>query len=87
MRLTTSLAAFLATTGVALAHTGHGTHTDGGLVHGFMHPIGGMDHLLAMVGVGLLAYLVGERSGSAKALWLVPAAFVASWAWSARYCR
>jgi urease accessory protein len=80
MRLITSLAAFLATTGAALAHTGHGAHTDGGFTHGFMHPIGGADHLLAMVGVGLLAYLVSERSGSAKALWLVPAAFITAMA-------
>jgi urease accessory protein len=76
MRLITSLAAFFATTGATLAHTGDATHTDSGFLHGFMHPVGGADHLLAMVGVGLLAYLVSERRESMKALWLIPAAFV-----------
>jgi urease accessory protein len=53
----------------AYAHTGVGdTH---GLVHGFMHPLGGLDHILAMVAVGLFAAHLGGR-----ALWLVPAAFV-----------
>ena len=53
----------------ALAHTGHGDHS--GFIHGFMHPIGGLDHILAMVTVGLLAYQLGGR-----ALWLVPASFL-----------
>lgn len=56
--------------GVALAHTGVGDA--GGFVHGFAHPIGGLDHVLAMVLVGLFAWQLGGR-----ALWLVPAAFVA----------
>ncbi|WP_435103332.1 HupE/UreJ family protein [Arhodomonas sp. AD133] len=55
---------------LALAHTGVGA--TGGLVHGFMHPIGGLDHILAMLGVGLVAANLGGR-----ALWLVPASFVA----------
>jgi urease accessory protein len=54
----------------ALAHTGAGdTH---GVVHGFMHPVTGLDHVLAMVAVGILAALLGGR-----AIWLVPASFVA----------
>jgi urease accessory protein len=53
----------------ALAHTGHSDVS--GLVAGFMHPIGGADHVLAMVTVGLLASLLGGR-----ALWAVPASFV-----------
>ena len=57
--------------GVAFAHVGVGdTH---GFAHGFMHPIGGLDHVLAMVGVGLFAARLGGR-----ALWLVPLAFVAT---------
>lgn len=56
--------------GVALAHTGVGD--TGGFVHGFAHPIGGLDHVLAMVLVGVLAWQLGGR-----ALWLVPSAFVA----------
>lgn len=53
----------------ALAHSGHGlTH---GFTAGFQHPFGGVDHLLAMFAVGLLAVQLGGR-----AIWLVPAAFV-----------
>ncbi len=54
----------------ASAHVGHGeTH---GLMHGFMHPIGGADHMLAMIAVGMLAAVLGGR-----ALWMVPASFMA----------
>lgn len=53
----------------ALAHTGVG---DGhGFVHGFAHPLGGLDHILAMVTVGIFAWQIGGR-----ALWLVPTTFV-----------
>jgi urease accessory protein len=41
-------------------------------MHGFEHPIGGLDHVLAMVMVGILACQLGGR-----ALWLVPPTFVA----------
>jgi urease accessory protein len=37
-----------------------------------MHPVTGLDHVLAMVAVGILAALLGGR-----AIWLVPASFVA----------
>src|SRR5215471_4468776 len=53
----------------AFAHTGHGDTA--GFFHGFVHPLGGLDHILVMVAVGLLAYQLGGR-----ALWLVPSAFV-----------
>lgn len=56
--------------GMALAHTGAGDST--GLMHGFTHPLGGADHLLAMVAVGLWAAQMGGR-----ALWVVPSTFVA----------
>jgi urease accessory protein len=62
-------AIFLALTSAALAHTGHG-HASG-FTHGFMHPIGGLDHVLAMVAVGLYGAMIGGR-----ALWLVPATFI-----------
>lgn len=68
-----SLPLLLPTTGVALAHPGPGEAT--GFVHGFMHPVGGLDHVLAMVAVGLLAAHLGGRS-----LWLVPAAFMTAMA-------
>lgn len=54
----------------ALAHTGIGD--TGGFAHGFWHPIGGLDHVLAMVAVGAFAARLGGR-----ALWIVPTAFVA----------
>jgi urease accessory protein len=66
-------AALVAIPGAALAHTGHGDAS--GIAHGFMHPIGGLDHVLAMVAVGLYAALLGGR-----ALWLVPAAFIGTMA-------
>ncbi len=54
----------------ALAHPGLTHH-----VHGFMagvsHPLTGLDHLLAMLSVGLWASQKGGR-----ALWIWPAAFV-----------
>ncbi|MGE0213876.1 MAG: HupE/UreJ family protein [Parvibaculaceae bacterium] len=53
----------------AFAHTGVGD--TGGFAHGFLHPVGGLDHILAMVAVGMFAAHLGGR-----ALWLVPAAFV-----------
>jgi urease accessory protein len=54
---------------MALAHTGHAEPS--GFMHGFAHPIAGIDHVLAMVAVGLLAAHIGGR-----ALWLVPLSFV-----------
>ena len=63
-------AACILAPGAALAHTGAGG-TDG-IVHGLMHPVTGLDHVLAMVAVGVLAAFIGGR-----ALWLVPASFVA----------
>jgi urease accessory protein len=59
---------------LALAHPGIPGHTHD-LASGFMHPIGGLDHVLAMVAVGLFAAQLGGR-----ALWLVPASFVAAMA-------
>jgi urease accessory protein len=52
-----------------MAHTGAGdVH---GFTHGFLHPLGGLDHQLAMILVGVFAWQLGGR-----ALWLVPATFV-----------
>jgi urease accessory protein len=53
----------------AFAHSGHGDVI--GLIHGVMHPLGGLDHVLAMVAVGVFAFVLGGR-----ALWLVPLSFV-----------
>ena len=54
---------------LAFAHTGVGQTT--GFMHGFGHPVGGADHILAMVAVGLWAAQIGGR-----ALWVVPCTFV-----------
>ncbi len=54
---------------VAFAHPGHGGHS---LLAGFLHPFSGIDHLLAMTAVGLIAAQLGGR-----ALWAVPTTFVA----------
>ncbi|SFK32344.1 HupE/UreJ family protein [Methylorubrum salsuginis] len=62
-------AALVLLPGAALAHPGHGEAM--GWAAGFAHPIGGADHVLAMVAVGVIAGLVGGR-----ALWLLPAAFL-----------
>ncbi len=52
-----------------LAHT-YGA--DGaGLMAGFLHPVAGLDHILAMVAVGLWA---AQRGGAD--LWRIPAAFI-----------
>jgi len=53
----------------ALAHTGAGDAH--GFLHGFAHPLGGLDHVLAMVTVGIFAWQLGGR-----AIWLVPSTFV-----------
>ncbi|MFF7707669.1 HupE/UreJ family protein [Pseudomonas sp. NPDC007930] len=62
--------ALLATPAIAFAHPGHG---GSGLAAGISHPLGGLDHLLAMVAVGLWA---AQQQG--KARWALPCAFVAS---------
>jgi urease accessory protein len=53
----------------AWAHTSL-AHVNG-FASGFAHPLSGVDHVLAMVAVGLLAVRLGGR-----AVWLVPAAFI-----------
>ncbi|MBW6397576.1 HupE/UreJ family protein [Roseomonas sp. HJA6] len=53
--------------GPAFAHGGHSE----GLVGGFTHPLLGIDHLVAMVAIGLWA----AQSGLARG-WLLPAAFL-----------
>ena len=62
-------AALIAIPSQALAHTGHGAVS--GFFHGFEHPVGGLDHVLAMVLVGMLGFQLGGR-----ALYALPASFV-----------
>jgi urease accessory protein len=70
LRTVIPLLAVLLAPAVALAHTGVGFTS--GFGHGFGHPISGLDHVLAMVMVGVFAWQLGGR-----ALWLVPTTFVA----------
>lgn len=62
--------ALIAIPRLAEAHPGHPGHQ---FNDGLMHPLTGLDHLLAMVAVGLLAVRIGGRG-----LWLMPAAFLGS---------
>lgn len=64
----------------ALAHPGHpGGEPDAvGFAGGFAHPFGGFDHLMAMIAVGLWA--VQQAAKQPRALWLLPASFVAAMA-------
>lgn len=62
------MGALLLSPDVALAHAFGG---NGGPGAGFMHPLTGGDHLLAMFTVGLLSAAIGGR-----AIWTVPSAFV-----------
>ena len=64
-------AALLLAPSVAFAHPGHG---ESSLLAGFIHPFGGIDHLLAMTAVGLFAFiLAGVRCWQCRrpssALW------------------
>ena len=68
VRVLAALAASVAA-GPALAHTGVGDTA--GFAHGVLHPLTGLDHLLAMVAVGLIAVQIGGR-----ALLLVPLSFL-----------
>jgi urease accessory protein len=55
---------------LAQAHPGSPGHTHG-FSNGLLHPLTGLDHICAMVAVGLWA---AQRGG--RALWLVPLTFV-----------
>lgn len=52
----------------AQAHAGG---SDTGLVNGLMHPVFGLDHLLAMISVGVVSAQLGGSN-----IWRIPAAFV-----------
>jgi len=62
------LAALCLFAGTASAHPGHPA---AGFAGGLAHPLLGLDHLLAMIAIGLWA---GQQGG--RAVWAVPAAFV-----------
>jgi urease accessory protein len=61
----------LAAVAAASAHAHTGVHADGSFLTGLAHPFIGLDHLLAMVAVGIWAVQLGGRS-----LLALPATFV-----------
>jgi urease accessory protein len=56
--------------GLAFAHVESGAAGDGGLLSGLLHPVTGLDHVVAMVAVGLWGAILG-----APAIWVLPIAF------------
>jgi len=68
-----AVAAITLTSLPAMAHPGHAEAA--GFLAGFAHPLGGIDHVLAMLGVGLFAARLGERG-----TWVLPGAFLAAMA-------
>jgi urease accessory protein len=69
MRLRLSVAALIFLPSFAYAHTGAGEAN--GFLYGFMHPASGLDHICAMLAVGIWAAQMGGRS-----VWVVPLTFV-----------
>lgn len=72
-RISLALAITAAATLPAFAHLDPVEH--GSFAAGFSHPLFGLDHILAMVAVGLWAAMQGGR-----AIWIVPSAFVGTMA-------
>jgi urease accessory protein len=64
-----AITAMLLIPAVAQAHVGVGEAS--GFMHGFAHPLGGLDHLCTMLAVGLWAAQMGGRS-----VWFVPLTFI-----------
>lgn len=69
-----SLAALVLALAAALLPAAAGAHSGadgaGGFASGFLHPLAGLDHVLAMVAVGLWGAQLGP-----PALWVLPVAF------------
>lgn len=68
-RLCIALILSVAAASPAFAHLNPAEH--GSFAAGLSHPLFGADHILAMIGVGLWAFVVGGH-----AIWAIPAAFV-----------
>ena len=66
---TTVVMAIVVFASSAFAHS-EGAVDDGGLLIGFLHPVRGLDHILAMLAVGMWGAQLGDR-----ALWALPVAF------------
>lgn len=59
---------FIVTMSVAMAHSGEGGGS--GFISGFTHPLFGLDHVTAMVAVGIWGAFLGR-----PAIWILPIAF------------
>ncbi len=55
----------------AFAHVGGDAHDHGGFLTGFLHPVTGLDHLAAMLAVGVWSAMTTRR------LWIAPLSFAA----------
>lgn len=62
--------AYLIIPSSACAHTGINPYDD--WLHGFIHPLSGLDHVLAMIAVGLWA-----AQANGRIIWLIPLIFLA----------
>ena len=60
---------FLVTIDCGYAHSENGV-SQGGFLAGFSHPISGLDHILAMMSVGLWGAFLGQPS-----IWMLPVVF------------
>jgi len=69
MRAAITSAGLALLAGPALAHTG-GDLTGAGFGQGFAHPLSGLDHMLAMLAVGMWGAQLGQ-----PALWVLPVVF------------
>src|SRR5688572_28243419 len=76
-RLAAAATLLAASAAPAFAHLDPGEH--GSFLAGVSHPLFGLDHILAMVAVGLWAALLAQNeangTSNSRALGLVPAAF------------
>lgn len=64
---------FMSFAATAQPHTGNGPHN--GWVHGLLHPLSGLDHVLAMIAVGMWSMQL-SRHLDKHVVWLMPIFFV-----------
>ena len=69
IKASTFILLLLSITSSAYAHSDAGS-IHGGFMSGFMHPILGLDHVVAMVAVGLWGVFLGK-----PAIWILPVVF------------
>ncbi len=73
LRYTVPVMTMLLCATMVQAHTGDGPHN--GWLHGFLHPLNGLDHLLAMIAVGIWSMQLSNDLDK-RAIWLMPFIFV-----------